>query len=425
MPDLERSRPLDVHRWSAFPPVRAAVDQVFTELQQTEAARGAQGGKLKLHLTVVLLDLFIGHLLLQNGYTAYSRNGNSYKSHSRYNKLRIGFTPLIRVVDGLVQLGYVENHNGFHDRETGIGRQSRMRATARLIDLIGNRHAVRPEMIGRTEDEEVIHLKDSAGNRIEYTDTAGTRRMRAMVRRYNEALSQARITLSDEGVRLAEELGQPIDFSRTRVYRVFNRGSFKLGGRFYGPWWQNLPKELRCHILIDGQPTCECDYRAQHIYLLYSLKGVPYDSLYQDGDPYLLEGHGPEDRAFLKKVQLIALNAANQREALQAIQSKINKGLGEGRYTQADASRMIDEFALKHATIAEYIFSDIGLHLQFLDSRISERIIEKHMDRNAVCLDIHDSFIVMRALSDQLTEIMPQTFVDLKLPSIPPIIHNE
>lgn len=34
-----------------------------------------------------------------------------------------------------------------------------------------------------------------------------------------------------------------IDFSRKRVYRVFPDGKLGLGGRFYGPWYQNIKKQ--------------------------------------------------------------------------------------------------------------------------------------------------------------------------------------
>ena len=34
----------------------------------------------------------------------------------------------------------------------------------------------------------------------------------------------------------------PIDVTQKRLRRIFNNGSFQQGGRFYGGWWQNIPK---------------------------------------------------------------------------------------------------------------------------------------------------------------------------------------
>ena len=43
---------------------------------------------------------------------------------------------------------------------------------------------------------------------------------------------------------------QPIDFTKRMLYRPFNNGSFEEGGRFYGGWWQSVPKEFRPSITI-------------------------------------------------------------------------------------------------------------------------------------------------------------------------------
>src|SRR5690606_5983805 len=58
----------------------------------------------------------------------------------------------------------------------------------------------------------------------------------------------------------------PINFSQRSVYRVFNNSSLGHGGRFYGPWWQNVPnkpekagKAYRRYITIDDKQTVELD----------------------------------------------------------------------------------------------------------------------------------------------------------------------
>jgi hypothetical protein len=33
-----------------------------------------------------------------------------------------------------------------------------------------------------------------------------------------------------------------IEFTRRSLYRVFNEGVFDKGGRFYGGWWQGIPR---------------------------------------------------------------------------------------------------------------------------------------------------------------------------------------
>ena len=72
--------------------------------------------KLRKHLTVVLMDLYHNHLAFPGAYTAYSRNRSSYGGPSRYNKLHIKYRPLMHVIDGLEELGYIDNAKGFFDR---------------------------------------------------------------------------------------------------------------------------------------------------------------------------------------------------------------------------------------------------------------------------------------------------------------------
>src|SRR3954451_20703608 len=76
-----------------------------------------------------------------------------------------------------------------------------------------------------------------------------------------------------------------IGAASNKLHRVFNRGKFSLGGRFYGGWWQNIPADSRATIKINGADTVELDYPRLHPTLLYSLAGKA-----MDGDPYDLVG---------------------------------------------------------------------------------------------------------------------------------------
>ena len=179
---------------------------------------------------------------------------------------------MMRVVDGLEALGYLENHKGFHNRSTGRGYQSRMRATERLLDLIQN-HSVTPFMVER-EDEEVIVLRDRDKEDLPYEDTEEIIRIREQLVSYNTFIRKHTIGLSlpVEAVRqiLVARKIKAVDYTRTQLKRVFNE-NFSRGGRFYNGWWQEIPSNLRRYITIDDQPTSELDYGGQHLLLLYAL----------------------------------------------------------------------------------------------------------------------------------------------------------
>ena len=109
---------------------------------------------------MVVLDLYISYAFNPRLYVAYPRGSAAYGPDSRMRKLHLGLDSMKTVVDGLSSLDYLEDHSGFHDRSTGAGYLSRMRATSKLIDLIHNYDVV-PSMISRsaTGDAERLSTK--------------------------------------------------------------------------------------------------------------------------------------------------------------------------------------------------------------------------------------------------------------------------
>ena len=70
--------------------------------------------------------------------------------------------------------------------------------------------------------------------------------------------------------------GQRIDLSRVYYRRVFNRGSFALGGRIFGHFAQQLPRTARNKLSIDGERVVEVDFHAMMLSLLYHVNGTEH-----------------------------------------------------------------------------------------------------------------------------------------------------
>ena len=271
------SRPLDVHRISDYPEVQRMITYLYDEMKSSGLIGKSPRKKILKHLKVVVLDLYVAYLHDPLVYLGYSRRRDDYSGASRLGQLYLGYRPMIRVVDGLLDLGYLEHHKGFQDLASGRSFLSRMRATPKLIDLIEN-YSVAPSMIS-LEDDQLIILRDADKEAIDYEATDETSAMEATLRSYNAFLSKYELALSlpTEDVRdfLQSRRIAPIDYTRNRLYRIFNE-DFTSGGRFYRGWWQNIPRELRQHITIDGEPCSELDYSGQHLLLLYGLEGDEY-----------------------------------------------------------------------------------------------------------------------------------------------------
>ena len=101
------------------------------------------------------------------------------------------------------------------------------------------------------------------------------------------------------------------------VRRIFYRGSWNLGGRIHGGFWQQI-KEERINILINDFRTVEQDYSGLHINLAYGLEGL--DPL--EDDPYLLDPlfnvTTQEQREWVKVLSLMIINAKDEISGIRA-----------------------------------------------------------------------------------------------------------
>tara|TARA_A100001011_G_scaffold312882_1_gene330506 strand:+ start:2814 stop:3470 length:657 start_codon:yes stop_codon:yes gene_type:complete len=194
------------------------------------------------------------------------------------------------------------------------------------------------------------------------------------------------------------------------VRRSFSRTSWTQRGRFYGGFWQNIPKEHRKYIWIDGERTVETDFKGLHISLLYAQKGIHYFHEYGfTDDPY--EVHIPNvtdelDRRWLiKSLVLTAVNAVNEKEAFKAFQKEANFNghtIGGVSSTFDFLRGVLHALLEKHQPIADFLCSDEGIDLQYTDSRITDRILH-HLSRDSiVVLPIHDSYIIAERHAEDL-----------------------
>ena len=258
--------------------------------------------------------------------------------------------------------------------------------------------------VGRPADEEVIILKDASKQKrkMEYTDTPETVRMREVVRDYTNLLLRHFIDIRRlDSPWIERENGNRLMIgpAHQRVYRVFNRGSFQHGGRFYGPWWQQCPKEWRREIFINDAPTIEQDYSSLHIALLYARHGVNFYREY-DGDAYAIDtpvflATATETRKYAKKLLLTAVNAKSDKATYLAFRSECNKAGDQvgGSLTDKELSVLLNGLRTKHPLIAGDLATDVGIVLMYDDSRITEHVIKRFMAKEVAVLTIHDSYI--------------------------------
>lgn len=409
-----------------------ALEELVPELKKTTAAKTTHRSNLKKCLSTILSNLVSNYTADVERYTIYGRDDKDYPD-KRYNPIEIKLSGAIAVIDGLDELGYLENHKGYSLSQYYYNRKSRVRATPAFIDMLERRTGFNAFHIQELEASEVVILRAkgetrygrqiSTGEDYKYTDTRETKRMRRQLEAYNEALEAVDITIDPSFTMPPEVL---YNAGNKKYRRVFNWKSFKLGGRYSGPWWQGVSKEVRTQIVIDGEPTVECDYTAQHVHLMYHIAGYSYWDIFEAGDdPYSVEGFGTEYRKFFKQV-FLKITSSKSRKGL-------NIGMGrwvneQAHYKEMDNKAATTAFIYKHSRLLPFLYrkysETLSLELQNTDSYVSEYVITELLKHGIIALDIHDSYIVQRKHESILRQVMIDGFKHNKLISIPNTTHN-
>ena len=424
--DYNYSRPLDVHRWSCYTETNTFVNSIYEQYFLTDKANKTIRKKL---LKVVLLDLYVAWIDDPNLCIGVHMSPNAYsdgtiftKGKSRYNELHIKDT-IIQVIHRLRDVGLIGFKEGYEGSSEYGGRTSRMWAYERLIEAFETAQFGYFD-INYIENKEVIILRDSNKNNVEYETTKHTEEMAEVVRAYNTLLAKTFIDLPDMNKPMLEIKDK--NSGKTRyvnithhgkfTHRVFNNSSWDQGGRFYGGFWQQIDQILRGAIRLNDSSTVEIDFSGLHVILAYAKEGIDYWATTNE-DPYniFIEGIEYPDHArdVIKQLTLLAFNASDEHSLFKAFRSEFDYKNYSVRYSFPDEklSEILQSIKDKHPKIKHLINTGAGLELMNIDSKIAEYIIKDFVQTDTPILTIHDSFIVPFGEEDRLERLMKKAFV--------------
>jgi hypothetical protein len=427
--DLWRSRPLDVHRWSDFPEVNDWVNLLWDDLLASHFPPAKAGRKAKQTeknmFKVLLLDLYVAWLEDPDMCIGVSRTAKDYAVGSRYNALFIS-DKIIKILDACLTEGVVEQYLGSEQ----AGKVTRVWPSERLInhflqaafpDFMIDTHAGKETVILNSKEleadddfSEVDGKGDKKATSQEYDDGDSPIIIpsRELLSDYNQLLRNTYMDLGcaehpyverqqwNKKTKQLETRRVSLRHNNKFVRRIFYRGSWELGGRFHGGWWQQIPSELRQHILINDEATQEVDFSGFHIALSYGLEGLkaPKDPY---ALPFTIEALGKQQqRKDVKQLALTAINAKDRKSAYSAFRNDKNKErAGDTRepklsYTDKLLDELLDGFLDLNSPISDYVCTDKGVELMALDGRITAHIIKAFTNRGIPVLTVHDSYIV-------------------------------
>ncbi len=428
------ARPLNFHRMGTAPEVDALVNYLLKEIGYTVTKRN----KAFRTLRMLVCDLYHNHVGCKDRYLRLnmSKNSGQFKLIWRYNKNEINYQPLCKCLCGLIMNRYVLRKKGYFNFNFKDGYQTRIRARRKLIELIKS-FGVREEMITEYPDQELIIKRDLAGTKmvthkvkdkkvsrypvkikrlVDYTDNDHTNRWRNALKDCNALLARSYIDVDSNGYVPEGDREILIDLSNRIVRRYFSNGTFALGGRFYGGFWQMLPEDLRERIILNGRIVHEIDFSGIHVHILYAMEGLKLGNKL----PYVVsKDNDPENkRPFYKGLFLVAVNAKSKESTIEVVLREIKKkpkrypqlGCGEDELKRR-LWKMLFELIKHHKQIENYISSGAGLRSQFIDSQIAYKIIANMTRAEIPVLCIHDSFVCQDLVAQKVKKQMEDSYV--------------
>lgn len=194
---VKNAQLLDVWRKSDHPDLTLAIAGIWGLIKTHRKSQGGQVRKearQKRILEAIILDLWVASEIIGNPFRSISRDRNDYGQSTRNRKIHWKYDLFVNLVDDLDALKLIVQVEGFKDRESGMGRRTRIAATPELIGWLKDCALSRIKRATDLEEEEVIVLKDSNKKVIDYKDDGTTRKWRKSLHPYNNLVEQAIIT---------------------------------------------------------------------------------------------------------------------------------------------------------------------------------------------------------------------------------------
>jgi hypothetical protein len=364
--------------------------------------------------------------------TSISLDKNRYRSTYQYNSEKFKYNTYIeRAFCKLIDAGYVQvTTKGWLDRNTGNSDNTKYRLTSKfktwflaqladigfdgelgdlIVDpvLLPNPYPLR---VQKRKQGDISSLEPRT-EKIPFAPTAKSEQISRDIQRLNRMLDRTWVDLDltvdqwkelDKALAKHKKKDRPrfIRFNEKQVYRVFHDTDFNTGGRYYGGWWQTIPKEYRKHLIIDGKATIEVDYSGLHPAILYAREGLPLPE-----DPYT-SILGPRHRDLSKILFNALINARGDPQAPP-------RGVKIRFPDQSLNWEQIKERIYKvHAPIRQRFCKGSGLWLMHEDSVLATGVLHHFANMGVPCLPVHDSFIVHHGYEEDLRKKMSELFVD-------------
>ena len=365
------------------------------------------------NISVLVANLFKIHILNLRPYSRTHMDANEFTEIRSNSYFNIGYQGWANTVKIFEKLGYLTIFPGGYFEVIKKGYLTKLKISDKFEELVKKFNLSYQDILKRTPP---ISLKDSKGKKIKVVNSKITNPIRKRIERYNNLILSSDIELPID--KIDYDRRRKIGFANRTYAKCYLNRSYKLGGKYYGPCWQNLSKELRGKIKINGEETVELDFNAMHLHLLYCKVNKKLTDYIPEGiDAYQLPNR---NRKIVKTSFTCCINNnCNKDNVNHVVGRRVVKKYPEIFMKNTSYRDILEELGSYHPEVRQFFYAQIGNEISNMESKVSDYIIGKLTKKNILVLNIHDSFIVSIAYKDILLNTMTDSFKYLEYSSIP------
>lgn len=157
-------------------------------------------------------------------------------------------------------------------------------------------------------------------------------------------------------------------------------------GRLYTPY-QNIVNRrapIRSKTLLDAQPIVECDFSANHPFLLSYLSGVTFSADFYSA----IAAEAGVDRMPVKSV-VTKVIGSSKKLSIQNMAYKNEYGI-----TADSVSKVLEAIKKLHPWFVDHMFRNRGVYLQWLEGEVTIRMLDFAVKNEIPLINVHDAYAV-------------------------------
>jgi hypothetical protein len=406
---LKYSRRFDYGLYADGKPAKAAVEKLAESI---EVHRGIKlSAPSKKQLNCLLANLYRFHQRDESIWVSISmRNGKAVPK--KYNPSGISSKTLRSFVFAMKQMELAFHVSGNFGRDKGRKSHSpRIAADKKLICILEKEFGWKPTIIKYHPSDTLVILnseKDANGNRhrIDYKENAVTDEIETFLRSYNRYLSDQEVSLFDGWNEFPDMI---------QMRRTFTDASWEKGGRLYGGEYQQLSKQHRKDIQINGNVTVEVDIKSCHPTMAFAAVGIDW---YRKNNREIYDlGTDRWPRGLIKRAFNIMLNSDSRKQAIKALNGLSSDDLAtdEGYFVEYSgwAKELVVFIEAAYPELASIFYEQFGNAFMKMEGDICSQVMLKCMDLDIPVLTIHDSFICAGQHKETVSKLAYEAFADV------------